>query len=46
MLGKAELHMPKEAARIWLIVTDVRVERLQTDLGPESVNMYLFPPKK
>lgn len=23
------LHMPKEAARIWLKVTDVRVERLQ-----------------
>lgn len=24
------IHMPKEAARIWLKVTDVRVERLQT----------------
>lgn len=23
------IHMPKEAARIWLRVTDVRVERLQ-----------------
>ena len=23
------IHMPKEAARIWLKVTDVRVERLQ-----------------
>lgn len=29
------IHMPKEAARIWLKVTDVRVERLQeiTELG-------------
>lgn len=25
----APIHMPKEAARIWLKVTDVRVERLQ-----------------
>lgn len=31
------IHMPKEAARIWLKVTDVRVERLQeiTDTGAE-----------
>lgn len=32
------IHMPKEAARIWLKVTDVRVERLQeiTPNGAES----------
>lgn len=29
------IHMPKEAARIWLKVTDVRVERLQ-DITPEQ----------
>lgn len=30
------IHMPKEAARIWLKVMDVRVERLQ-DMKPEDV---------
>ncbi len=32
------IHMPKEAARIWLKVTDVRVERLQeiTDDGAKA----------
>lgn len=30
------IHMPKEAARIWLKVTDVRVERLQ-DITAEQV---------
>lgn len=29
------IHMPKDAARIWLKVTDVRVERLQ-EIGAES----------
>lgn len=30
------IHMPKEAARIWLQVTDVRVERLQ-DITPDAI---------
>ena len=33
---KPSIHMPKEAARIWLIVTDVRVERLQ-DMTEDDV---------
>ena len=32
---KPSLHMPKEAARIWLKVTNVRVERLQ-DITPKQ----------
>lgn len=30
------IHMPKEAARIWLKVTDVRVERLQ-EITPDAI---------
>ncbi len=33
---KPSIHMPKEAARIWLKVTDVRVERLQ-EITPVEV---------
>lgn len=38
MKWKPSIHMPKEAARIWLNVTDVRVERLQeiTEAGAEA----------
>lgn len=38
---KPSIHMPKEAARIWLKVTDVRVERLQdiTDDGAKAEGM-------
>ena len=32
---KPSIHMPKEAARIWLKVTDVRVEQLQ-DITPKD----------
>ena len=38
------IHMPKEAARIWLKVTDVRVERLQEisgeDLIKEGIDLF------
>jgi len=43
---KPSIHMPKEAARIWLKVTDVRVERLQdiTDEGilKEGLDGFVF----
>jgi hypothetical protein len=32
---KPSIHMPKDAARIWLMVTDVRIERLQ-DMGDDD----------
>ena len=35
---KPSIHMPKEAARIWLKVTDVRVERLQ-EITEEQANL-------
>ena len=41
------IHMPKAAARIWLKVTDVRVERLQDisgmDVLKEGVNSHVHP---
>ena len=41
---KPSIHMPKEAARIWLKVTDVRVERLQEisgeDLTKEGIDLF------
>lgn len=42
---KPSIHMPKEAARIWLKVTNVRVERLQEingdDALAEGVDKYI-----
>lgn len=35
---KPSIHMPKEAARIWLKVTDVKVERLQDITSKEAKN--------
>ena len=36
------IHMPKEAARIWLKVTDVRVERLQEITENEAVKEGIY----
>lgn len=45
LLWKPSIHMPKEAARIWLKVKDVRVERLQDmdwqDALYEGIDMCL-----
>lgn len=44
LLWKPSIHMPKEATRIWLKVTDVKVERLQEisgeDLIKEGINLF------
>lgn len=37
------IHMPKEAARIWLKVTDVRVERLQEIKPVDVINEGAYP---
>ena len=43
---KSPIHMPKEAARIWLKVTNVRVERLQeiTEDHTEEEGFLFAPP--
>lgn len=44
---RPSIHMPKEAARIWLKVVDVRVERLQDITPDEAINegtKEQFPP--
>jgi len=44
---KPSIHMPKEAARIWLKVTNVRAERLQDITGDQAVmegTKEKFPP--
>lgn len=37
------IHMPKEAARIWLKVTDVKVERLQDMKPVDVINEGAYP---
>lgn len=47
IIWRPSIHMPKAAARIWLKVTDVRVERLQDITPEESVRegtKEIFPP--
>ena len=40
---KPSIHMPKEAARIWLKVTDVKVERLQEITDKECIKEGIYP---
>lgn len=40
---KPSIHMPKEAARIWLKVTDVRVERLQKITEDGCIAEGIYP---
>lgn len=37
LIYRPSIHMPKEASRIWLKVTDVRVERLQEITKAEAI---------
>ena len=39
---RPSIHMPKEAARIWLKVTDVRVKRLQEITNDEAVKEGIY----
>ncbi len=42
---KPSIHMPKDAARIWLRIKDVRVERLQDITGQDAISEgVIFPP--
>ena len=41
--GHPSIHMPKEAARIWLKVTDVRVERLQDITEDGCIAEGIYP---
>lgn len=43
LFWKPSIHMPKEAARIWLKVTDVRVERLQEITDKECIKEGIYP---
>lgn len=47
MIWHPSIHMPKEAARIWLKITEVRVERLQEmngqDVLKEGINSHVHP---
>lgn len=43
---RPSIHMPKEAARIWLKVTDVRVERLCSDIREiDCIKEGIYPYK-
>lgn len=46
LIYRPSIHMPKDAARIWLKVTDVRVERLQeiTEDQTEEEGFLFTPP--
>ena len=43
LIYRPSIHMPKEAARIWLRVTDVRVERLQEMKPVDAIKEGAYP---
>jgi len=43
---KPSIHMPKKYARIWLEITDIRVERVQDIKGYEALNEGMKVPEK